>query len=131
MADLRGTLRRQLGSRATVGPDLRAGVVLGVESVPDGLASGLLAGVAGCVDRRGASERLDLTVERHVQQFWKAAPTAVAATKRLLRDVHGHRPADVMARTVDAIANQRVSAEGQEGLRAFLEKRPASWTTPR
>jgi SulP family sulfate permease len=45
MAGLRGTLHRQLGSRATLGPDLRAGVVLGVESVPDGLASGLLAGV--------------------------------------------------------------------------------------
>lgn len=34
-----------LGTRATVVPDLRAGVTLGVESVPDGLASGLLAGV--------------------------------------------------------------------------------------
>ena len=34
-----------LGSRATIGPDLRAGLTLGVESVPDGLASGLLAGV--------------------------------------------------------------------------------------
>ncbi len=45
MADVRAALHRQLGSRATVGPDLRAGVVLGVESVPDGLASGLLAGV--------------------------------------------------------------------------------------
>ncbi|MFI5099024.1 MAG: SulP family inorganic anion transporter [Actinomycetes bacterium] len=45
MADVRAALHRQLGSRATVVPDLRAGVVLGVESVPDGLASGLLAGV--------------------------------------------------------------------------------------
>ncbi len=34
-----------LGSRATIGSDLRAGLTLGVESVPDGLASGLLAGV--------------------------------------------------------------------------------------
>jgi methylglutaconyl-CoA hydratase len=74
-----------------------------------------------------APERLDLTVERHVQQFRKAAPSAIAATKRLLRDVAGHRPADVMAMTVDAIARQRVSPEGQDGLRAFLEKRPARW----
>lgn len=74
-----------------------------------------------------SAERLDLTVERHVQQFRKAAPSAVAATKRLLRDVAGHRPADVMAITVDAIARQRVSPEGQDGLRAFLEKRPPSW----
>ena len=37
---LRGLVRRE-----TVGHDLNAGMVLGVESVPDGLASGLLAGV--------------------------------------------------------------------------------------
>ena len=34
-----------LGTRATVASDVRAGVTLGVESIPDGLASGLLAGV--------------------------------------------------------------------------------------
>jgi methylglutaconyl-CoA hydratase len=74
-----------------------------------------------------AADRLDLTVDRHVQQFRKAAPSAIAATKKLLRDVAGRRPADVMALTADAIARQRVSPEGQEGLRAFLDKRPASW----
>lgn len=37
--------RRRFGSRASLGHDLRAGLVLGVESVPDGLAAGLLAGV--------------------------------------------------------------------------------------
>jgi methylglutaconyl-CoA hydratase len=74
-----------------------------------------------------APERLDLTVDRHVQQFRKAAPSAVAATKRLVREVAGRKPADVMAITVDAIARQRVSPEGQDGLRAFLEKRPPKW----
>jgi methylglutaconyl-CoA hydratase len=54
----------------------------------------------------------------------------VAATKRLLRQVHGREPADVLALTVDAIAAQRVSPEGQEGMRAFLEKRPPRWTAP-
>ena len=34
-----------------------------------------------------------------------------------------------MAITVDAIASQRVSPEGQEGLRAFLGKRKPSWQT--
>jgi methylglutaconyl-CoA hydratase len=83
----------------------------------------------GLVHEVVSAERLDLAVDRHVQQFRKAAPSAIAATKRLLRDVAGHRPADVMALTTDAIARQRVSPEGQEGLRAFLEKRPARWTT--
>jgi methylglutaconyl-CoA hydratase len=73
------------------------------------------------------ADRLDEAVDRHAQMFLKAAPSAIALTKRLLRDVYGRRPSEVMAMTADAIANQRVSPEGQEGLRAFLEKRSASW----
>ncbi len=73
------------------------------------------------------ADRLDLAVDRHVQQFLKAAPSAVAAAKRLLREVGGRLPADVLPMTVEAIAAQRVSKEGQEGMRAFLEKRPPSW----
>jgi methylglutaconyl-CoA hydratase len=73
------------------------------------------------------SDRLDLTVDRHVAQFLKAAPSAVAATKRLLARVAGRLPADVLEETVEAIATQRVSTEGQEGMRAFLAKRPSPW----
>jgi methylglutaconyl-CoA hydratase len=82
----------------------------------------------GLVHEVVSTDRLDLAVERHVQLFWKAAPSAVAETKRLLREVFGRRPADVMSLTVDALSAQRVSPEGQEGLKAFLEKRPARWT---
>ena len=39
------TSPRSLLGRATTRDDAMAGVVLGVESVPDGLASGVLAGV--------------------------------------------------------------------------------------
>jgi len=73
---------------------------------------------------------LDNAVDEQLSLFRKAAPTAVANTKRLLAEVHGRRPADVLALTIDNLANQRVSPEGQEGLRAFLEKRPAAWTKP-
>lgn len=83
----------------------------------------------GLVHEVVASDRLDLAVDRHVQLFWKASPSAVAATKRLLRDVAGHRPEDVLTLTIDALAAQRVSPEGQEGLKAFLEKRAARWTS--
>lgn len=74
-----------------------------------------------------SSDRLDLSVDRHVQQFLKAAPSAVAATKSLLRNIAGRLPAEVLATTVEAIAAQRVAPEGQEGMRAFMEKRPPSW----
>jgi methylglutaconyl-CoA hydratase len=73
---------------------------------------------------------LDAAVAEQLEMFRKAAPSAIANTKRLLADVFGRRPADVLSLTVDRIANQRVSPEGQEGLRAFLDKRPAAWTKP-
>lgn len=72
--------------------------------------------------------QLDETVQRYVDEILSAAPTAVAAAKRLLPQVWGQRPEDVSALTASAIAAQRVSAEGQEGLRAFLEKRKPGWT---
>ena len=81
----------------------------------------------GLVHTVTPADQLDAAVDEHLKLFRKAAPSAVARTKRLLTDVAGHRPADVLNLTVDHIANQRVSPEGQEGLRAFLEKRPASW----
>ena len=74
----------------------------------------------------GATE-LDDAIARRVEQFHHAAPGAVAATKRLLREIHGRRPADVRPLTVEVIATQRASAEGQEGMKAFLEKRRPNW----
>jgi methylglutaconyl-CoA hydratase len=87
----------------------------------------------GLVHEVVTAGRLDAAVGRVLQTFANAAPSAVAATKRLLADVAGRRPADVLALTVDALALQRVSPEGQEGIRAFLERRPPAWApvTPR
>jgi methylglutaconyl-CoA hydratase len=44
-----------------------------------------------------------------------------------VRDVSGRAPAEVRNLTVERIADIRVSAEGQEGLRAFLDRRDPSW----
>jgi methylglutaconyl-CoA hydratase len=81
----------------------------------------------GLVHEVVGENELDEAVDRRVAEFAKAAPSAVASAKRLLGEIHGKRPADVMSMTVDAIAAQRVSAEGQEGMKAFLEKRRPSW----
>jgi len=78
-----------------------------------------------------AAEGLDEAVDRYVQRFLKAAPSAVRRTKALLSAVGGRQPADVLALTADAIAAQRVSSEGQEGMTAFLEKRPPAWAARR
>ena len=54
-------------------------------------------------------------------------PAAVATAKRLIPQVAGRTPDEVAELTAATIAAQRVSAEGQDGLRAFLEKRPPGW----
>lgn len=81
----------------------------------------------GLVHAVVATEELDATVASYVREALSASPTAVAAAKALLPQVWGQRPEDVAALTARTIAAQRVSPEGQEGLRAFLAKRDASW----
>ncbi|HET7581657.1 MAG TPA: enoyl-CoA hydratase-related protein [Candidatus Limnocylindria bacterium] len=56
-----------------------------------------------------------------------AGPTAARAAKAVIRDQRGLDADDRRRLTVQAIARQRTSAEGQEGLTAFLDKRPPSW----
>ena len=55
-------------------------------------------------------------------------PDAIAAAKALIPKVAGRSTAEVRTITASAIALRRVSKEGQEGLRAFLEKRKAVWS---
>ncbi len=81
----------------------------------------------GLVQQVVPHEASTAAVRQQVEHFARAAPSAVAATKRLLSEVSGRRPADLLALTAETIAAQRVSAEGQEGIRAFLEKRMPSW----
>jgi methylglutaconyl-CoA hydratase len=70
---------------------------------------------------------LDTAVAGTVREVLAAGPEAVAAAKRLIRDVWPLDMPDARRVTTQAIARQRVSAEGQEGMRAFLEKRRAGW----
>ena len=70
---------------------------------------------------------LDAKVDAYVRELLTAAPEAVAAAKALIREVWTRPLEQARPLTADAIATRRVSAEGQEGLRAFLEKRKPAW----
>jgi methylglutaconyl-CoA hydratase len=72
-------------------------------------------------------EDLDAAVEGRVQELLQAGPRAIAEAKALIREVAWKRVEDVQRYTVERISDLRVSAEGQEGMRAFLEKRKPSW----
>jgi len=67
------------------------------------------------------AEDPDPVVERLVDELLSAGPEAARHAKRLVLD----RP-DGLA-TERRIAERRTSEEGQEGLRAFLDKRKPSW----
>lgn len=69
---------------------------------------------------------LDGAVERFIAEIRTAAPEAVREAKRMIREVAGRVDAEADITTA-AIAERRISAEGQDGLRAFLEKRKAGW----
>jgi methylglutaconyl-CoA hydratase len=57
-----------------------------------------------------------------------AAPGAVADAKALVHFVSGHKIDDTLSKeTAKRIAHRRASAEGKEGLAAFLEKRKPEW----
>ena len=71
---------------------------------------------------------LDTTIGRYVAEILASGPEAIAAAKKLIRDVWAARAGDVTALTAQALASRRVSPEGQEGLRAFLEKRKPRWS---
>ena len=70
---------------------------------------------------------LDERVAALVAEVGSAGPTAARAAKATIRDLRGRSAEEARALTVERIAGQRTSAEGQEGLAAFLEKRPPTW----
>lgn len=70
---------------------------------------------------------LDARLDAVIAELLAAGPTAARAAKALIRDLRTLSAADARAHTVRHIAQQRTSPEGQEGLSAFLEKRPPSW----
>ena len=70
---------------------------------------------------------LDLRVAAILAELLAAGPTAARGAKAVIRDQRGMTPAEARAMAVQRAARQRVSAEGQEGLTAFLEKRPPPW----
>ena len=73
-------------------------------------------------------DALDAAVERQLALLLKAGPIASATAKRLVRDVALQSDRDRLDRSNAAlIAALRVSAEGQEGLGAFLDKRSPAW----
>jgi methylglutaconyl-CoA hydratase len=85
------------------------------------------AAALGLVHRVVPLDELDAAVDDRVAELLQAAPAALAAAKKLIRGVQARPVEGVRQLTIETIAELRASAEGQEGLSAFLEKRKPDW----
>ena len=72
-------------------------------------------------------DQLDQTVSKTIEGLLCCGPQAIAAAKELVQAVVALPDAQARQYVIEAIATARTGHEGQEGLQAFLEKRPPSW----
>jgi len=70
---------------------------------------------------------LDARVEALTDELRSAGPTALRAAKALVREIRSAGPEAAARAMPGHIARQRTSAEGQDGLTAFLERRAPRW----
>ncbi len=87
----------------------------------------------GLVHELVGANSLDTKVEEVLAELLKGGPQAQRECKELIREVAPTlgAPSEAVRRaTAQRLARLRVSEEGQEGMGAFLEKRPARWTIP-
>ena len=70
---------------------------------------------------------LDGAIADVLSQLATSGPEAVRAAKQLVAHVASHEFEDSIPYTIEAIATRRVSEEGQQGMKAFLEKKKAPW----
>lgn len=90
-------------------------------SADSALTMGLLHQVVAAGELASQAESL-------IASLLQNSPAAVSAAKALLHNIYNRKISNnVIAHTTQAIAEIRVSAEGQEGLTAFLEKRKPAW----
>jgi len=82
----------------------------------------------GFVHEVVTADALDVKVDELVKALTGASPSAVRACKTLVQEVADRDiDAALIARTVAGIADIRASAQGKEGVQAFLQKRKPSW----
>ncbi len=80
-------------------------------------------------DTADTVEAMDAKIADICKAIKSAGPLAVAASKAVLRDVQGFMWDKLTELTTQRIAKRRISDEGQEGMKAFLEKRKPNWVS--
>jgi len=81
----------------------------------------------GLVHRVVPAEQLDEAIQQAIANLMQNGPQAMASAKMLLHATQTLPVDELRSLTIARIAELRISPEGQEGIRAFLEKRKPSF----
>lgn len=74
-------------------------------------------------------EDLMTAAERITKNLMQCGPKAMGAAKALVRGIKSRSFDDALDYVATTLADLRVTPEGQEGLKAFLQKRKPNWIT--
>jgi enoyl-CoA hydratase/carnithine racemase len=83
---------------------------------------------AGLVNRVVPAEQLDPAVQEFCDAILATSPLVIGLGKKAFYDQLSVDEATAYDRAVEIIADNATFADAQEGIRAFLEKRPPVWT---
>jgi methylglutaconyl-CoA hydratase len=81
----------------------------------------------GLVHEVVAADALDSALAAKIAEILASGPQAVRTAKHIARTVHRMPANELREWTAKTTATRRASEEGQEGLRAFLDKRKPAW----
>lgn len=81
----------------------------------------------GLIQFEGTKEECHRHLQIVLQNYIQAGSAAVRATKKMIYQLKHLTWSEQKNTVTQVIAERRVSAEGQEGLKSFLEKRQPSW----
>lgn len=88
------------------------------------------AAALGIVSKVVSAEGLHDAIEAEIRPYLSAAPEAVAAAKKLVRDLSGSVTPKDTEMSIEALAARWDSDEAKEGIAAFFDKRKAAWMLP-
>jgi crotonobetainyl-CoA hydratase len=109
-------LQRQIGHRAAMAMLLTGRRIQASEALAHGLVNEVVA-----------ADALDAAVDRWLAEILACAPLSLRAIKQTVRRTAHLSPQEAQAMRLPAVIECLASADGEEGVRAFQEKRAPVW----
>lgn len=81
----------------------------------------------GLVNKTVPWDEIDILVDSYLSNLATSGPQALATCKRMVREVADMSLDEAGPATAKMITELRLGAEGQEGMKAFLERRRPAW----